>query len=47
MPADSKAKSDVYGIDGTLRIRNASQEDIDRLEPGVYIVEGKKVMIRR
>lgn len=47
MPDDSKAQSDVYGIDGTLRMRNASLEDIDRLEPGVYIVGGKKVMIRR
>lgn len=38
--------NDVYGIDGTLVMRGASKEDVARLDKGIYIVGGKKVMVR-
>ncbi len=44
---DSTNGEDVYGIDGMLKIRNASPEDIRRLSSGVYIIGGRKVMIRK
>jgi surface antigen bspA-like len=38
--------NDVYNMQGVCVKRNATQEDIDSLAPGLYIIGGKKVMIR-
>lgn len=38
---------DVYGIDGTLRLRKASSDDLRTLAPGIYVAGGKKIIIRR
>lgn len=44
---DSTNGEDVYGIDGMLKIRNASPDDVRGLGSGVYIIGGRKVMIRK
>ena len=37
---------DIYSVQGICLKRNATQADIDALAPGLYIIGGKKVMIR-
>lgn len=37
---------DVYSIQGAVVLRNATSADISNLERGIYIVNGKKVVIR-
>ena len=39
----SNGKADVYNTDGRLIQRNA---DIKNLKKGLYIINGKKVMVR-
>lgn len=41
---DAIAHSDIYGIDGTLVRENASS--LKGLQPGVYIMNGKKIIIK-
>lgn len=36
----------IFNINGILLKRHATQEDIDALAPGLYIISGKKVLIR-
>lgn len=40
------ATGDVYSITGTIVLRNATVDDLDRLDKGVYIFNGKKIMVR-
>lgn len=37
-------KSYIYGIDGTLILRNASVSDLDRLNKGIYIFNGNIIV---
>ena len=37
---------DVYTIDGAKQLSKASKEDIKALPKGVYIVNGKKLVIK-
>ena len=37
-----KGYSNVYDIDGRLLIKNATKEQINKLLPGIYIINGKK-----
>lgn len=37
---------DVYAIDGTLIVRNATIEDINSLDKGIYLIGGKKFVAR-
>lgn len=36
--------SDVYTVSGQCVLKNASASDVDRLEPGLYIVNGRKLL---
>ena len=38
--------ADVYTIDGTRRLSKASTDEINALPKGVYIVNGKKIIIK-
>ena len=38
--------ADVYTIDGTRRLSKASSDEINALPKGVYIVNGKKIIIK-
>jgi len=38
--------ADVYTIDGTKRLSKASTDEINVLPKGVYIVNGKKIIIK-
>ena len=42
----SERHYDVINLNGQLLKRNASQSDIDALAPGIYIIGGKKVIIK-
>ena len=45
---DSYPRSiDIYTISGVCLKRNATQEDIKSLQPGIYIIGGKKVVITK
>ena len=37
---------DIFNLQGVCLKRNATQEDVDALVPGVYIIGGKKVVLR-
>lgn len=39
-------KVSVYSINGTLLLKNADAEAVDKLAKGMYIINGKKVIIR-
>ena len=43
--AESKCLN-VYSIEGICILRNASMQDINNLQKGIYIINGKKVIIR-
>ena len=43
---DSVRPNDIYTIQGVCLKRNASQDDIDALSPGLYIIAGKKVLVK-
>jgi len=46
-PVNNKAGlADVYTIDGTRRLSKASTDEINALPKGVYIVNGKKIIIK-
>jgi len=38
--------NDIYNLQGICLKRNASQADIDALAPGLYIIAGKKVLVK-
>ena len=38
--------ADVYTIDGTKRLSKASTDEINALPKGVYIFNGKKIIIK-
>ena len=38
--------ADVYTLDGTKRLSKASTDEINALPKGVYIVNGKKIIIK-
>ena len=38
--------ADVYTIDGTKRLSKASTDEINALPKGMYIVNGKKIIIK-
>ena len=42
----SEGNSNVYTLGGMVVIRDASQEDLGTLVPGIYIIGGKKVMVK-
>ncbi len=42
---DTDTPAAVYNMQGVLLLRNASNEDLTRLAPGIYIINGKKVQI--
>jgi len=47
LSSDSDAHpKDIYNMHGTLVKANASQADIDVLDPGIYIIDGKKVIVK-
>ena len=38
--------NDIYNLQGVCLKRNASQDDIDALAPGLYIIAGEKVLVK-
>lgn len=45
--ADKYNNNDVYDLTGRMLIHNASEDQIRNLEPGVYVVGGKKRFIQK
>ncbi len=45
-PAAPERPNDIYNLQGICLKRNASQEDVDALAPGLYIIGGKKVLVK-
>ncbi|MCH5214172.1 MAG: leucine-rich repeat domain-containing protein [Muribaculaceae bacterium] len=43
---DTVVNADVYTTSGLLVVRNASEQEVRALAPGLYIIGGKKVVIR-
>lgn len=43
---DAEAAADVYDVTGKLVLRNVTRRQMDSLDKGVYIRNGKKIMIR-
>lgn len=46
IPGFENVSFDVYGINGTVILRNADKDAVNALDKGVYIINGKRVMIR-
>ena len=44
--AEIERPNDIYTLQGVCLKRNASQADIDALTPGIYIIAGKKVLVK-
>ena len=42
----SPRSNDIYSIDGRLLISNASQAQVSGLTKGIYIMNGKKLVVR-
>ena len=42
----SSKPQDVYSLDGTLLKKNASEDDIQNLRKGIYIIGSKKTLVR-
>ena len=45
-PVAPERPNDIYNLQGICLKRNASQEDVDALAPGLYIIGGKKVLVK-
>ena len=43
---DVERANDIFTLEGVCLKRNASKEDIDALAPGIYIVAGKKMVVK-
>ncbi len=43
---ESDAASDVFSVDGRVVLRNASAADVKNLPAGLYILNGKKVIVK-
>lgn len=43
---DAGSPNDIYTLQGVCIKRNATQEDIDALPAGLYIIGGKKVLVK-
>lgn len=43
---ESERPDDIYNLQGVCIKRNASQDDIEALQPGLYIIAGKKVLVK-
>lgn len=43
---DSAISGDIYNLQGICLKRNATEEDVKALHPGVYIINGKKVLVK-
>ncbi len=41
-----RVSADVYGIDGTIVLRNATSEEINALPAGIYITDGRKILVK-
>ena len=37
---------DIYGIDGTVVVRKATRDDLRTLSKGIYVIGGKKVIVK-
>ena len=46
IPEGAYRQNDIYTLQGVCLKRNASQSDIDALAPGLYIIGGKKVIMK-
>ncbi len=44
--AQPERPNDIYNMQGMCIKRNASQEDVKSLAPGLYIIAGKKVLVK-
>lgn len=44
--ANAPASSDIYNLQGVLIKRNASAADIKALAPGIYIIAGRKTLVK-
>ena len=44
--ADVARPNDIYNLQGVCLKHNATQADIDALAPGLYIIAGKKVLVK-
>ena len=42
----SNLPADIFNLQGVCIKNNAMQSDIDALAPGIYIIRGKKVMVK-
>ena len=43
---NSRYANDIYTLQGVCLKRNATQSDIDALAPGMYIIRGRKVIVK-
>lgn len=43
---EAARSSDIYTLQGTLVKRNATREDVKTLVPGIYIMGGKKILVK-
>lgn len=46
LDAESESMGDIYNLQGTCLKRNATEEDVAALAPGLYIIGGKKVLVK-
>ena len=43
---DVAVRVDVFNLTGVLMVRNATKEDVGKLEPGLYIINGRKYRLK-
>ena len=44
--SDRNATADVYNLQGIVVLRDATEAQVSRLNPGMYIYKGRKIVIR-
>lgn len=47
VPDNENKPGDLYNIQGILIKRNATEEDLNTLPSGIYILSGKKILVQR